>query len=253
MTQTPKKVAKKKDELMVVEQEQSTPMTLIAQAIQNNIPVETMEKLMDLHDRWEAKQAKKAYDDAMAKFQAECPVIKKTKKVYEKNQENVAENLRKVRYSFAPIDSIIDQTKDHISKNGFSYTTLIENDDKSLTATVIVKHFAGHTEQSKFTVPIGTESFMSDPQKYGARATFAKRYAFLNAFGIMTGDEDTDANKEKKTPTTSDKVEFYRSKLEGCRHIDELKKVWADMPVEYKEEKSLKKLASELNKNLKVV
>ena len=44
---------------------------------------------------------------------------------------------------------------------------------------------------------------MSDVQKYGARSTFAKRYAFCNAFGIMTGDDDTDGNtieEEKKTP-----------------------------------------------------
>ncbi len=246
----PKKVTETAVQTIQSEQEQATPMALIAQAIQNNIPVETMEKLMDLQDRWEAKQAKRSYDDAMAKFQAECPVIKKTKKVYEKGQENVAENLKKVRYSFAPIESIIEQTKDTIAKNGFSYTTQIENDEKSLTAIVLVKHSAGHSEQSRFTVPIGTESFMSDPQKYGARSTFAKRYAFLNAFGIMTGDEDIDARKETKPATASDKIETYRAKLEGCRHIEELKKVWADMPIEYKQEPSIKKLCAEINKNL---
>ena len=36
---------------------------------------------------------------------------------------------------------------------------------------------------------------MSAQQKVGAALTFAKRYAFCNAFGIMTGDEDNDANQ----------------------------------------------------------
>lgn len=249
MGNTPKKIIPKQ-EIIEVQQEQATPMTLIAQAIQNNIPVETMEKLMDLQDRWEAKKAKHAYDEAMAQFQNECPVIKKTKKVYEKGQENVADDKKKSRYSYAPIDSIVEQVKKHIAKNGLSYTIQIKNDEKSLTATCTVKHILGHSEQSEFVVPIGTESFMSDPQKYGARATFAKRYAFCNAFGIMTGDDDTDAKKEAKEPTTTDKVEQYRTKLEACRHIEELKKVWGDMPIEYKQNPSIKKLAGELNKAL---
>jgi hypothetical protein len=42
---------------------------------------------------------------------------------------------------------------------------------------------------------------MTDTQKYGARNTFAKRYAFMNALGILTGDEDTDARElTKKAP-----------------------------------------------------
>ena len=46
---------------------------------------------------------------------------------------------------------------------------------------------------------------MSAQQQYGAASTFAKRYAFLNAFGISTGDEDNDAvHTEASTrPTTS--------------------------------------------------
>jgi ERF superfamily. len=45
---------------------------------------------------------------------------------------------------------------------------------------------------------------MSDTQHVAAALTFAKRYAFTNAFGIMTGDDDNDAaktGKEKHRPT----------------------------------------------------
>ena len=35
---------------------------------------------------------------------------------------------------------------------------------------------------------------MSAPQKFASAMTFAKRYAFCNAFGILTSDEDVDAN-----------------------------------------------------------
>ena len=36
---------------------------------------------------------------------------------------------------------------------------------------------------------------MSQTQVEAAALTFAKRYAFCNAFGILTGDEDTDAKR----------------------------------------------------------
>jgi hypothetical protein len=40
--------------------------------------------------------------------------------------------------------------------------------------------------------------FATDVQKYGARVTFAKRYAFCNALGILTGDEDIDSKEDDK-------------------------------------------------------
>ena len=59
----------------------------------------------------------------------------------------------------------------------------------------IVKHSAGHSESTSIQVPFGTKTnVMSAPQVVASSITFASRYAFKNAFGIMTGDEDNDAN-----------------------------------------------------------
>ena len=163
---------------------------LLSQAIsQGN--VEIAERVLVMHDKLKAAWAKEQFDKAMSKFQGECPVIEKTRKVYEKDG-------RTLRYKFAPLDSIVAQTKKPIAKNGLSYTIKTTNGDKSLTSTVRVTHIAGHSEENSFTVPIGEEQYMSQVQKYGARSTFAKRYAYCDAFGIMTGDEDNDAVEEKE-------------------------------------------------------
>lgn len=184
---------KKTKSVAVVKQEEPReilPQTLIAQAITQGVPVETMEKLMDLQDRWESKQARKAFDAAMAAFQADCPVIKKMKPGGRTNNGTVA-------YMYAPLDSIIQQTRDLIRKHGFSYQVKTVNTKDSLKAICIVKHVAGHQEESDFEVPSGGgTAIMSGPQKVAAALTFAKRYAFCNAFGIMTGDQDTDASPE---------------------------------------------------------
>jgi hypothetical protein len=57
-----------------------------------------------------------------------------------------------------------------------------------------VTHTAGHSEESPMQVPFGNKTdIMSNTQVTAAAQTFAKRYAFCNAFGILTGDEDNDA------------------------------------------------------------
>lgn len=169
---------------------ESSPEALISLAITKGVDVATLERLVALKEKVDAKNAKIEYDDAMAKFQSECPVIKKGKVVLEKDKQSV-------RYKYAPLDSIVDQTKEIIAKHGLSYTIRTESDDKFLSAICRVTHTAGHSEDFSFKVPIGNEQYMSDVQKYGARLTFAKRYAFCNAFGILTGDDDDDAQSTK--------------------------------------------------------
>jgi hypothetical protein len=67
------------------------------------------------------------------------------------------------------------------------------------------------------TVPFGNKTdIMSQSQVAAAATTFAKRYAFCNAFGILTGDEDTDAAVVKKEATAlspKSKVIFLLKKL----------------------------------------
>ena len=213
------------EEKSLIKKEDSNPTSLIAQAIQNNVPVETMEKLLSLQERWEKNQAKKAFDAAMAEFQSKCPVIEKTKKVFEKG------STTKARYSYAPLDSIVSQVKKHLAKNGLSYTFEEIKDDKFTEIVCVVTHIQGHSQRTSFKIPIGEEAYMTDVQKYGARMTFGKRYAFCNAFGIMTSDEDIDADvNDSKKDTTNyvDKLKMALSK-KGAKNLQEALEIYSNL------------------------
>jgi hypothetical protein len=162
---------------------------LITKAIEKNVPVETMERLLAMRKDLKAEWAKEEYVKAMAGFQADCPVIEKTKKVHTKTGQ--------LAYMYAPIESIVEQVKKHLKNHGFSYSSnmeLIENGTTKVKVSIKVTHAAGHSEVTEMTVPLGTQTqIMSQTQVVAAAQTFAKRYAFCNAFGILTGDEDTDA------------------------------------------------------------
>src|SRR3990167_3631694 len=165
--------------------------SLIAQAIDKGVAVETMEKLLSMRRELKAEFAKEAYDSAMSRFQTDCPVIEKKKHV--KNKDG------STRYSYAPLESIVSQVKIRLQQNGFSYAIDAQVQDGWVTAICKITHSQGHSEVSSFNVPVEKDSYMNEPQKFASALTFAKRYAFCNAFGILTGDEDDDSQIVKTT------------------------------------------------------
>lgn len=181
-------MAKKTDVVVV---EQSVPNVSIEAVIQNaidkGVPVDVMERLLAMRRELKQEAAKEAYDRAMAAFQADCPIITKNKIVRDRQGQEI--------YSYAPIESIVQQVSPYLQKHGFSYSTSMILQDKGVEVTCRVTHDLGHSESSVMQVPFGTKTaIMSDSQVTAAAQTFAKRYAFCNAFGILTGgDEDTDA------------------------------------------------------------
>jgi hypothetical protein len=154
--------------------------------------IEVMERVMAIRRELKAEAAREAFFDSLAAFQAECPVLKKNKWV-------LSEAGNKL-YAYAPLDSIVKQLGGLISKHGFSYTIkskIEEPDDHNplgrVTAVCRVLHSAGHTEESPFTIPIKEATrFTNAAQQAGTARSYAKRYAFCDALGIMTEDEDTD-------------------------------------------------------------
>jgi len=197
-----KEIVIAKSELPTTQRNDNSIESFISQAIDKGLPIETIERFLQMRKDFRADQAREAYVMAMAQFQRECPVIAKTKEV--KNKEG------RVTYRYAPLDSIVIQVKEALGNNNLAYNfrESRSEDGTKLTAICTIRHSMGHSEESTFTVEVGAEAYMTDTQKYGARMTFAKRYAFVNALGILTGDEDTDARelkqKQKLVPPSLD-------------------------------------------------
>jgi hypothetical protein len=187
--QPPAALATRQDTALAVRD----PESILRYAVDKGANVEVIERLMVVREKLKAEQAKEAFDSGLAAFQSECPIIEKSKAVMNKDG-------RSVRYKFAPLDSIVTQVKAILQRHGFSYSLTAETQERTVKAICKVTHCAGHSQLSEFAVPIDPEAFMNAQQKFAAALTFAKRYAFCNAFGILTGDEDTDGRMEKEKP-----------------------------------------------------
>jgi hypothetical protein len=202
---------KKKDTALV---EANSVDSFITQAIAANAPIETLERLFALHKDVKAEHAREAFTQALASFQEACPIIKKTKKVLNKDG-------RTVRYVYAPIDAIVEQIKKPLALNGFSYTFTVENTADMISATAKVTHKEGHFEVSSFSIPVDKEGYMTAPQKVASALTFAKRYALCNALGISTGDEDADATDVGKEPDSKSLKAKIIFRLRALKHETE--------------------------------
>lgn len=160
---------------------------LLHLAVEKGTPVAELGKLIDLHERLEARQAAKDFADAMAKFQAECPSIKKSSKA-----NIVTSGGGQYAYTYAELDEIARTINPILAKHGLSYTWDTNADDKMLTVICTVRHINGHSISSSFVLPVESKSAMSAQQKYGAAQTFAQRKSLSAALGLTTTDSDTD-------------------------------------------------------------
>lgn len=164
---------------------------LLATAIERNVPIETLERLLALREKLRAESARAAFFAALAAFQGTCPIIPKTK-----TAKITSASGGSYAYSYAPLEVIVSHVGALLQAHGLSvmFDTHVIEQPSALVVVCTVHHVAGHAETSEFRVPIDEKARMNDAQKVASASTYAKRYAFCNALGILTGDDDDDGH-----------------------------------------------------------
>lgn len=187
--QETKTLAKKELETPSFNQENTIQM-LITQVIEKNLSMDVLDRILAMREKLKAEFAKEQFDIAMAYFQGHCPVIEKIK------GGGKTKDAKEPTYYYAPLDHIIHTVQPLLDETGLSYTFDTKNEGARVVARCIVRHRSGHREETSVDLAksSGTQ-LMSPTQVEAANMTFARRYAFCNAFGIVTGGEDSDAQE----------------------------------------------------------
>lgn len=174
----------------VITQEQETKLVapvasaqgLIEMAITQGADIDKLERLMQLQERYDAKNAKSAFLAALSMFQANCPVI-----VAKKSGHN---------YKYAPLGDIVAQIKEILFTCGLSYRFEQSQEGDLITVNCITSHIDGHSEALAMTGKADTQGSKSSIQAIGSTVTYLRRYSLLGALGIVTADEDSDGRVE---------------------------------------------------------
>ena len=117
----------------------NSPASLMMQAFKHGASLESVEKMMDLQERWEANEARKAYNAAFAAFKDEAVRIIKNK--------TVDGNSPLKGKKYAELFTVVNAVTPALSKHGLSASWRITKDEKDwLEVTCTIKHISGHSE-----------------------------------------------------------------------------------------------------------
>lgn len=162
-----------------------TPMAMLNQAVASGAGLDVIRQLMDLQDRWDKQQARKAFDEAMAAAKAEIPTIAKNRVVdftSPKGRTNYRhEDLAEVARTVDPI----------LGKHGLSYrfrTTSAPNEP--ITVTCIVSHRLGHCEENTLSAGRDDSGNKNSIQGIGSTITYLQRYTLKAALGLAASNDD---------------------------------------------------------------
>jgi hypothetical protein len=178
----------KKNEI-AIQQQSPTPTTLLEKAIERGVDMAQLKELMDLQERWEKKEAKKKFFEALSAFQSMVPVLKKTK----------VANMGTFTYKYSDLGSITSQIKTPLYKCGLSYRFEFKENAGKLEVTCLVSHKDGHTETTVMEAGPDTSGAKNAVQQKGSTHTYLQRYTLIGALGLSTADEDNDG-KGNTTP-----------------------------------------------------
>jgi len=161
----------------------TTPTDLISQGIEKGLDVAQLEKLMDLQERWEQKEAKKAFAVAMSKFQGNKPDILR--------QSGVSHDGGKTfKYYFASLAKIQKSVDPVLSECGLSYSFKQTGVEGKIKIICVVTHTDGHSEETWLEGKEDSSGSKNSIQSLGSAVSYLKRYTLKNALGLSEDDDD---------------------------------------------------------------
>jgi len=169
---------------LAVQQDQY--MGLIQMAVEKGADINQLEKLMDLQDRYEAKNARKSFFGALSIFQSSTPTIKKTGLASFKTKAG------KTEYSYAKLEDIARVIRPSLKEAGLSYRYEQGSDNQLMTVTCIVTHKEGHQEKTSMSAFADQSGSKNQIQQIASTISYLRRYTLTGALGITVGDEDDD-------------------------------------------------------------
>src|SRR3990167_5135507 len=151
----------------------NSPAEMIRIAVSGKANLEQLKGLLDLQERFEATQAKKAYHSAMAAFKANPPKINKDKKV------SYAAGGGRTTYNHASLANVTDKINAELSKYGLSASWITKQETTSISVTCKITHVRGHSEETTLSAGADNTGSKNAIQAIGSTISYLERYTLL--------------------------------------------------------------------------
>lgn len=160
-------------------------------ALNPDLPVEKLEKLLDMQLRIRAMEAETAFNASMTAAQSEMRRV------------SADANNPQTNSKYASYGQLDRALRPIYTKHGFSVSF---DEGPAPTPDVVlalayVSHAGGHTRTYRKTMPIVTtgikgNAMMTATHGAASAGSYAKRYLLKDIFNVAIGEDDTDGNAE---------------------------------------------------------
>jgi len=171
-----------KQDLMptTADNEGATILSVISRAASDpNVDIDKMERLLQMHERMQAKQAASEFASDLAEMQDKLPSIGE--------RGNAAG-----RYTYALWEDINAAIKPILRAHGFSLTFRTDFSD-GITVTGVLLHRSGHREETSIKLPADSSGNKNAVQAVASSVSYGKRYTAGALLNLTSHGEDDDA------------------------------------------------------------
>lgn len=172
----------------------TSPVGVMMSALKQGASLEQVEKMMDLQDRWQRGEARKAYDAAFAAFKGEAVSIFKGRKVTDGPLKGK---------SYAELHDWVDAVTPALSKHGLSSSWKLTKDEPTwMEVTCYLRHVGGHEESVSMGGPPDAGGAKNAIQARASTMSYLERYTLKAITGLSEAGDDTDG----RTPAQKEKI-----------------------------------------------
>lgn len=172
-------------------QQAATPAHLLQMAVSQGANLDQLDKLMQLQERWEANEARKAFVAAMAAFKSEPLRVIKSKQVSIPGG---------AKFSHATLADVVDAAVSGMGAHGLSHRWITSQSANEITVTCVVTHALGHSESTSLTCKPDDSGKKNAIQQVASAITYLERYTLQAALGIAASDMQEDDGRGTSQP-----------------------------------------------------
>lgn len=177
------------------------PMTMVERAIAQGATIEVIEKVMAMQERYEANEARKAFNRAIAEFKKNPPEILK-------NTE-VSFGSGKTSYKYEDLADVFAAVDPALAAHGLWARYKMKSEGPLITVTCVLGHNDGHSEEpASLSAAPDTSGNKNAVQAIGSTASYLQRYTLKAALGMAAARDDDGRRSGAKvlTPEHVDKI-----------------------------------------------
>lgn len=176
-------------------------LAMIERVVLNpEVPIERMMQLLDMKERLDGAQSRKAFDFAISLAKAEIPPIIKGREV-DYTPKNGGQRVNYRHEDLAGIAKVIDPI---LGKYGLSYRYRTKQEGDRIAVTCVLSHRDGYSEETTLVGGRDESGNKNNFQAVGSAVTYLQRYTLKAALGLAASHDDDSKGADKEISGLTD-------------------------------------------------